>query len=970
VVSGKGVLSLLDAQTLEERFSLPDVGASGAASFQPSGGLLAYAGADRHLWLFDVSSGERVGELAGGDADVTTLTFSHDGHWLAVGDAGGRTTIWTTVGWRKVLRMPPHTTAVDDVAFSADDKAVITRAGYTIRRWSVPDGRLDGNTFIPATENDQGLLVGLEAGRFARLVGDGRVSFGAIATPTGEAAPQDVPDGYDLSGAFVGVAAPDRVALWSTNSGIQLWDPASNKLQVTFHPSAYYVADVALTRAGPSFLALMDGHVTSRLMSSLDDGLSHDWCGIAVSPGGKRVATATWPGASGETELILWSTQDGRIASRVDTGKDSACFLRYTPDGASLVSGTSDHITVRTASTGALARRIDVLNFDQTSYAFLPGNRLLGFRRTLDDRNKIHADIVAVDLGSGAVTPVADPGSYPDWITASPDGTRFSTQDGAECTVWDLATGQKRVSFRFDGRSLEWSPDDKLVGADSGKIVRLDPSTGALVDAVHPPELRGRSAPVVARGGQLATYVTGGSLHVWDVATQRDRAVFATAGCEPAAAIGERPIVESCDDGRTIVVGARPGAEPVLLGPKVRRTPDAHLVTAHAPLFDPRGERIAFVDGSGSMNAGRLWVWNLKSGAVTIGDTYDGQRLSWSPDSRTIAVGKSYNGVSLVDATSLSAQLLDTRPPDQRVLTRSGSDMRAAFADRGKRVVYVADKHAVVWDVESGRAVKDIPGEPIAIAPNGEWLAFPTPPKPPMKAPPEGPRHASKMPRRYAPTPPKPPPVYPLILRSPNGQTRTVHLEINTGIPGTPSGVAFSVDGKLLTAWMDTRLEVLDVTTDLKRLSLQVPSSDIVTIQNVAFSPDGKRLLVVGSEPAARLFDVDTGKLLSQLSLPSDEWSGRSSIGFRPDGRMIALSGKHGLFLWMPDSGKTVQLRLFGGLEAAVLQSVGDDSQIELLGADAASARDLLRCRSGARTTAFETCAAVVEKRNLFDFED
>jgi WD40 repeat protein len=72
-------------------------------------------------------------------------------------------------------------------------------------------------------------------------------------------------------------------------------------------------------------------------------------------------------------------------------------------------------------------------------------------------------------------------------------------------------------------------------------------------------------------------------------------------------------------------------------------------------------------------------------------------------------------------------------------------------------------------------------------------------------------------------------------------------------------------------------------------------------VWDVVFSPDGKHLLTGGSDNAARLWDVATGKLVR--SYEQSQWV--SSVDFSPDGKKIATAGKDGTaVLWDRATGK------------------------------------------------------------------
>jgi WD40 repeat protein len=102
--------------------------------------MLASAGEDKRIILWDVATRQRRGELlAGRDSPVITVDFDPAGHTLAAGHFDGSIILWN-VATRQQLGEPliEHARAVRRVAFSPDGKTLFSGSaeGY-IFVWDV-----------------------------------------------------------------------------------------------------------------------------------------------------------------------------------------------------------------------------------------------------------------------------------------------------------------------------------------------------------------------------------------------------------------------------------------------------------------------------------------------------------------------------------------------------------------------------------------------------------------------------------------------------------------------------------------------------------------------------------------------------------------------------------------------------------------------------------------------------------------
>jgi WD40 repeat protein len=91
------------------------------AAFSSDGKLLATAGWDASVYLWDASDGALLRSLQGQPFAFASVCFSNDGSRLAAGGADGTIRIWETREWNQVGLVSGHKSFVDSLAFGPGD---------------------------------------------------------------------------------------------------------------------------------------------------------------------------------------------------------------------------------------------------------------------------------------------------------------------------------------------------------------------------------------------------------------------------------------------------------------------------------------------------------------------------------------------------------------------------------------------------------------------------------------------------------------------------------------------------------------------------------------------------------------------------------------------------------------------------------------------------------------------------------
>jgi WD40 repeat protein len=131
-----------------------------------------------------------------------------------------------------------------------------------------------------------------------------------------------------------------------------------------------------------------------------------------------------------------------------------------------------------------------------------------------------------------------------------------------------------------------------------------------------------------------------------------------------------------------------------------------------------------------------------------------------------------------------------------------------------------------------------------------------------------------------------------VLLRGRNTGYPRIVIEMNFGVTGVPSAIAFSPDGALLAAIDGPAIGVTDVRIEEKieeRVAVLKPGRKHFSA--LAFTPDGRRLVAVNTDAAVRVYDTATWREVTGY-----EWQvGRlTAVAVAPDGLRAACGSDRG----------------------------------------------------------------------------
>lgn len=315
---------LLPPRITQARAMLPyNAGPVMAVAISPNGRMLAAAGSDGSVTLWDMDALEVRLVLKGHTKKVRSLAFSADSKLLATGGEDRLIKVWEVEFGQERYTLPKQKLEADAVAFSPDNRLLVTGAGHVKQR----DGA-------------QLRLWNAQTGEsIAHVPGQGAAVTDLAFSP----------DGRTLA-----TASKDGI--------VRLWDTATWKERGTLQGHHDPVYCVAFSLDGRRLAS--GGHDRTVILWDVDTqkpvqtirGHSREVRVVAFSPDGLALATGATDGTA-----RLWDLRTGQQMAMLKAHKFAVTGVAFSPDGQMLATCGWD----RTVKVWDLAEPVIAQPFDE-----------------------------------------------------------------------------------------------------------------------------------------------------------------------------------------------------------------------------------------------------------------------------------------------------------------------------------------------------------------------------------------------------------------------------------------------------------------------------------------------------------------------------------------------------------------------------------------------------------------------------
>jgi len=460
--SDADTVSIYDAEDGRQVADLPvGAGTEVVVAWHPNGILLAVAGSDPHIQIWNVETQSQVSTLESHVQQVTILSFHPDGELLiSVSWDGAR--LWQPSPGRLLMRLPLS----GWTGFSADGRwagwaGTGSPSNHQAQLWGIVPSQ-EYRTFLNTFSGRSSVF------REGDLSPDGRLL--ALGASNGVGL-WDVEGGCEVARLELGDTAVvlfraegRELLTCGPSDGLRRWrievntQPEGGFKVGPFHqiPLPFAPDRIALDRNDQLLAVVGEWAGESLLLDLATDsaripgpGMHHEMGGfVALSPDGSRLATSGWH----SKQVRLWEGQSSKLLWEQAPGFLSRVF--FTPEQRELIVARDREFTFHDLETLEVSRRLP------RDLGLYPGYVAFSSEGTLMALEMAPGQIHLKETATGrTVAQLEDPqGDHSTWIGFTPDDTQLVVvaRYAGAIHCWNL----RAIRDRLRTMNLDWDWPD------------------------------------------------------------------------------------------------------------------------------------------------------------------------------------------------------------------------------------------------------------------------------------------------------------------------------------------------------------------------------------------------------------------------------------------------------------------------------------------------------------------------------